>query len=230
MKRPLRAALVVFQPGRATQTLIGLNVLMFLVEVGLGGGTNLEVLYRLGALFSPAVRGGEWWRLTTSLFLHFGTGHLAMNMFGLWILGPFTEFALGFRRFVLVYLLAGIGSMGMVMIFSSGPDGEQLTVGASGCIMGLVGATAAIMLRGWLQEKALAAKRRLLAMVVIVSMQYVFDSVVPHVSMTAHLSGAFIGFLATMVLRDRLRPSSPPRQKPAPTIAPRELEEEEEGP
>lgn len=99
--------------------------------------------------------------------------------------------------------------MGMVMIFGTGPNGEQLTVGASGCIMGLVGATGALMLRGWLREKALAAKRRLLATLLIVSIQYVFDSVVPQVSMTAHLSGAFIGFAVTMLLRDRLRPPAP---------------------
>ena len=74
------------------------------------------------------------------------------------------------------------------MLFGSGPDGMQLTVGASGCIMGLVGATGALMLRGWLREKGLAAKRRLIAMLVIVAMQSLFDSVVPHVSMTAHLS------------------------------------------
>ncbi|MGA2257916.1 MAG: rhomboid family intramembrane serine protease, partial [Thermoguttaceae bacterium] len=135
---------------RATQILIMLNVCMFVAELHTGGGTDLGVLYHLGALYPPAVLAGEWWRLIASLFLHFGPIHLAMNMFALWILGPFAEFALGFRRFILVYLLAGIGSMGMVMLFGSGPNGEQLTVGASGCVMGLVGATGALMLRGWL--------------------------------------------------------------------------------
>ncbi len=72
--------------------------------------------------------------------------------------------------------------------------------------MGLVGATGALMLRGWLKEKANPAKRRLVAMLLIVSLQTLFDSVVPQVSMTAHLSGALIGFAATMVLRDRLKP------------------------
>ena len=189
---------------RATQILILLNVVMFVAEVCLGGSTNLKVLYRLGAMFPPAVRAGQWWRLIAALFLHCGELHLALNMFALWILGPFTEFALGFRRFILVYLLAGIGSMAVVLVFGSGPDGEQLTVGASGCIMGLVGATGALMLRGWLREKAFVAKRRLAAILVIVVLQTLFDSVVPQVSMTAHLSGAFIGFAATMVLRDRI--------------------------
>jgi rhomboid protease GluP len=189
----------------ATQILIALNVLMFFVEVYRGGSTNGFVLYDLGALFPPTVREDhQWWRLIAALFLHYGELHLAMNMIALWILGPFVEFALGLRRFVLVYLLAGIGSMATVMAFSS-PAHEHFTVGASGCIMGLVGATAALMLKGWLRERALAAQRRLVAVLLIVAMQTVFDSLVPQVSMTAHLSGACIGFVATLFLRDRLR-------------------------
>ncbi len=189
---------------RATQLLIAINVLAFVAEICLGGSTNLHVLYQLGGLFPPAVRDGEWWRLVASLFLHFGPLHLAMNMLGLWLLGPFLEFALGFRRFVLVYLLAGIGSMATVMALSSRLDAEALTVGASGCVMGLVGATGLLMLRGWLREKALAARRRLALMLLIVSMQTLFDFAIPQVSMTAHLSGAVIGFAATIFLHDRL--------------------------
>ncbi len=189
---------------RTTQLLIVVNVFAFIAESCLGGGTKLDVLYRLGALFPPAVREGEWWRLVASLFLHFGALHLALNMFGLWLLGPFVEFALGFRRFLFVYLLAGVGSMAMVMVLSSPADAEPLTVGASGCVMGLVGATGSLMLRGWLREEALAAKRRLLAMLLIVLTQTLFDLTIPNVSMTAHLSGVFIGFAATIFLCDRL--------------------------
>ena len=190
---------------RATQLLIAFNVLAFFVEIRFGGAMNSETLYRLGALFPPDVRAGQWWRLVTSLFLHAGLLHLAMNMFALCVLGPFVEFALGFRRYLLVYLTAGVGSMGTVVMLASGPSSQQMTVGASGCIMGLVGATGALMLRGWLREKALYARRRLTAVLAIIAMQTVFDSLVPQVSMTGHLSGAIIGFLTTMLLRDRLR-------------------------
>ena len=189
---------------QATQTLIGLNLLMFGAEMYLGGGTNPDTLYRLGALFPPAVRGGEWWRLFAAMFLHFGPLHLAMNMFALWVLGPFVEFALGFARFLLVYAVSGIGSMAGVMALASGPNGQQLTVGASGCIMGLVGATGALMLRGWLREKALSARRRLLLILLILLTQSLFDSVIPQISMTAHLSGALIGFACALLLTDRL--------------------------
>ncbi|NLS91721.1 MAG: rhomboid family intramembrane serine protease [Planctomycetaceae bacterium] len=199
---------------RATQLLMAVNVLAFIAESCLGGGTNLDVLYRLGGLFPPAVRDGEWWRLVASLFLHFGALHLAMNMLALWALGPFVEFALGFWRFMLVYLLAGIGSMATVMALSSPTGAEPLTVGASGCVMGLVGATGSLMLRGWRREKALAAKRRMVLMLLIVFMQFLFDSAIPQVSMTAHLSGAFIGFAAAIFLRDRL--TAPATGKPRP--------------
>jgi len=186
----------------ASQIIIVANIAMFAAEIALGGGDNAETLYRLGALFPPSVRAGESWRLVASLFLHFGPFHLAMNMLGMWVLGPFVEFALGFRRFVFVYLLTGIGSMWVVM--QIGPP-QQMTVGASGCIMGLVGATGALMLRGWLREKALAARRRLIGVVTIVLMQTIFDSMVPQVSMTGHLSGTIIGFAIALVLGDRLR-------------------------
>jgi rhomboid protease GluP len=189
---------------RATQILIVLNLLMFAAETSFGGGENLDTLYRLGAFFPPSVRAGEWWRLVSALFLHFGWLHLAMNMGALWLLGPFMEYALGFRRYLLAYLASGIGSMGVVMALSSGAANDQLTVGASGCIMGLVGATGAIMLRGWRREKAFTAKRRLGVVVLVVVVQTLFDSMVPQVSMTAHLSGALIGFLVTLRLRDRL--------------------------
>src|SRR5262249_55942776 len=159
-----------------------------------------NALFRLGALFPPAVRAGDWWRLFAALFLHYGTLHLSMNMFALWVLGPFTEFALGLRKFLLVYLLAGIGSMAVVLELWSGPEGRQMTVGASGCVMGLIGATAALMLRGWLRENARLAKRRLIVMVFIVATQTLFDAMVPQVSMAAHLSGAFIGFIGTIFL------------------------------
>ena len=78
-------------------------------------------------------------------------------------------------------------------------------VGASGCVMGLVGATMALMLRGWIRHKAISARRRLISASSIIIMQTVFDAIVPQVSMTAHLSGALIGFGTTLFLRDRLK-------------------------
>jgi rhomboid protease GluP len=192
----------------ATQILIAANVCMFLVEIYKGAslkGDNAdnETLFRLGAFFPQAVLDGQWWRLFTPMFLHFGALHIAANMAGLWFLGPFTEFALGFWRYLLVYLLAGIGSSATVLLMSLATGKSDLMVGASGAIMGIVGTMGAVMLRGWRREGAQAAKRRLVAVALIVAMQTLFDSITPEVSMTAHLSGAIIGFLAALVVGER---------------------------
>jgi rhomboid protease GluP len=167
---------------RATQLIIAANLVMFALEVYLGGATNGDVLMRLGALYPPAVHAGEWWRLLAAMFLHFGALHVT----------------------ILVYLGAGLGSMWVVMKFGSGPHSHQVTVGASGCIMGLVGATGGLVLKGWLRERAHPAKRRLRAVITILFMQTVFDAMIPQVSMTAHLSGAFFGFLIALLLPNQL--------------------------
>ncbi|HYT60153.1 MAG TPA: rhomboid family intramembrane serine protease [Haliangiales bacterium] len=186
---------------RACQIFIALNILVYLEELNLGGSTRLTVLFRLGALVPQAVHEGEWWRLVAANFLHYGVLHLTMNMLGLWILGPFVEFALGFRRFCLIYLLSGVGSMGTTLIWMTAAGGDQILVGASACVMGLVGGTGAILLRGWRQQKARIASRRLVSVLFIVALQTLFDWVVPQVSMAAHLSGLAIGFLTTLFLQ-----------------------------
>jgi rhomboid protease GluP len=193
---------------RATQILIAANFAMFALEVYLGGATNGEVLMRLGAMYPPAVRAGEWWRLGAALFLHFGALHVCMNMIGLWALGPFVEFALGFFRYLFLYLAAGVASMFVVMKFGSGPFGHHTTVGASGSIMALVGATGGLLLKGWIQQRAQPARRRLQAVITILAMQTVFDAVIPQVSMTAHLSGALFGFVLALIIPNKLISSS----------------------
>jgi membrane associated rhomboid family serine protease len=79
--------------------------------------------------------GGEWWRLITAGFLHFGIIHIAFNMYLLYMLGQMLEPAIGRVRFLLVYL-AGLlgGSAGSLII-----DGNALAGGASGAVFGLMG-------------------------------------------------------------------------------------------
>lgn len=192
---PLREA-------RATRLLILLNIALFIVEIRGGGATNTDTLERLGAVVPELVRQGQWWRLYASLFLHYGAIHIAMNMMNLSVIGPFVEGAFGYFKFLLVYFVAGIGSMFVVMTLSR--HGIP-TVGASGAIMGLVGATGALMLKGWLHQRAHPAKRRLTAILSIVGMQTIFDALIPQVSMTAHLSGVAIGFVTALVLPNRLK-------------------------
>ncbi|HSP45787.1 MAG TPA: rhomboid family intramembrane serine protease, partial [Chthoniobacterales bacterium] len=118
---------------------IALNIAMFVAELRFGGSTNPFTLHRLGALEPWAVRyGGEYWRMLTSLFLHFGLLHLLFNLYALFVIGPGLERIIGSVRFALYYLLAGLGSSAGVLLlrFANFSRPEQL-VGASGCVMGV---------------------------------------------------------------------------------------------
>jgi rhomboid protease GluP len=204
-----------YQELRGAYVVIGcvlLNLAAFAGELAAGGSENLQTLYRLGALWPPAiVQGGEWWRLVTACFLHFGPVHLLFNMLALMLLGPWVEWAMGHWRTLLVYVGSAIGSMALVLLLiEQRVIGNQLAVGASGAIMGLVGAQAVLFGRGWNTMRSRLARGRLAGVVVIVVFQAAFDLSTPQVSFTAHASGFLIGVLLTvLVTRTRSREISP---------------------
>ncbi len=203
-------ARVVRRTAYATYALIVLYLAVYAAEMALGGSTNLRVLYRMGALVPSAVLAGEWWRTGAALFLHHGPVHLLANALGLLLLGPFVEFALGRVRYLLAYFAAGLGSMAViVLVASGGPHADAILVGASGGIMGLVGATVAVHLRGWLRERAWLSSRRLVFLGVIITFQVAFDVATPQSSFLAHFGGVVIGFAVAGLLRHRVSAAVP---------------------
>lgn len=190
------------RPTVAVMTLIVLNVVMFLVEVKMGGSTSALTLHRLGALEPWAVRyGGQYWRMLTALFLHFGALHLVFNLYALYVIGPGLERITGAVRFALLYLVAGLGSSAGVLLlrFANYSRPEQL-VGASGCVMGVVGAWAGYLLR---HRREPFAGRRLANIGLIVAIQTAFDLSTPQISMVAHMSGLVCGVLLGLLIRGR---------------------------
>jgi membrane associated rhomboid family serine protease len=187
------------KPTIAVATLMILNGLMFVIEIAQGGSMNPETLHRLGQLEPAAVLvNGEYWRLLTALFLHYGPLHLAFNLYALWIIGPGLERALGALRFTICYLVAGIGSSAaVVMLRVVGLTQADELVGASGSVMGLVGAWAGFLLRN---RHAPLAGKRLQNILVIVAIQTAFDLSTPQVSMAAHLSGLLTGLVVGLIV------------------------------
>ena len=181
----------------ATYSLIALNIAVFFLEELAGGSENLQVLYQLGAFSQPAIARGEIWRMLTSTFLHYGLAHLAFNVLALYFIGPFVEYWLGIRRYFFTYFAAGLGGAVLTLLFS---DPREIVVGASGCVMGLIGASAAIHLRGWRTERAPAARKELLELALFIAIQTVFDIVVPGISFTGHLGGLITGFIIGRIL------------------------------
>lgn len=186
----------------AVLALIVLNVLVFLFEMSVGDLNDPDVLHRVGALEPYAVVvQGEYWRLFTALFLHGGLTHLLFNIFALYILGPPLEQSIGTARFAVCYLVSGLASSaGVVSLTLFGFVSVSQLVGASGCIMGIVGTWAGFLVR---HRHAPLAKQRLGNIVMIIVIQVAFDLSTPEVSMAAHLCGLIAGFFLGLILAPR---------------------------
>jgi membrane associated rhomboid family serine protease len=183
----------------AVLILILVNVLVFLFEMSAGGWNDPDVLHRIGALEPYAVVvQGEYWRMFTALFLHGGFLHLGFNLFALYVLGSPLERAIGTARFAACYLVSGLASSaGVVALTVTGLVQVAQVIGASGCIMGVVGAWAGFLLRN---RHAPLAKQRLANIALIVGIQIAFDLSTPQVSMAAHMCGLIAGFFLGLIL------------------------------
>jgi membrane associated rhomboid family serine protease len=183
----------------AVLVLILLNVLAFLLEFSVGDLNDPEVLHRAGALEPySVVAQGEYWRLFTALFLHGGFTHLLFNVFALYVLGPALERSIGTIRFAACYLLSGLASgAGVVGLTLVGLVQVSQLVGASGSVMGVVGAWAGFLIR---HRHVPQAKQRLGNIVMIIVIQIAFDLSTPQVSMAAHLCGLIAGFFLGLTL------------------------------
>lgn len=184
-----------------TYSLMVINILVFILEIIQGGSENLEVLYRLGAAVPEAIFSGEPWRVVTANFLHFGYIHLGSNLLGLWILGPYVEFYLGWVRYLMIYTISGVGAIYLFadLAIITGRE-DDILVGASAAIMGLMGATFTILWRGWRQENSKVAQERLRLVMLIIGLQVVFDFTVANVSFLGHAFGLILGILTTSVI------------------------------
>ncbi len=181
----------------ATYVLIAVNLIFFILEYTGGGFTNEETLTNLGALIPQAVKAGEWWRLLNANFLHFGWIHLLSNIIALYFLGKIVEPNLGRLWYLITYFVSGIGAM-IAFTFLAEPD--QILIGASGAIMGLIGAILAIFLKVWRKDNSRIARQRMLVILFMVGLQFAFDLANPQVSFLCHLFGFIIGFITVCLL------------------------------
>ncbi|MGB1275475.1 MAG: rhomboid family intramembrane serine protease, partial [Nannocystaceae bacterium] len=131
-----------------TLVLLGLEGLAFAAELP-GGAENPQNLVELGAMIGPlSLLDGEYWRLFTAGFLHFGWLHLGLNAAGIFFFGRLLEQAIGAIRFGLLYVVASVGAMGILLAVNEMTSGEPfLIVGASASLMGIVGALLAVSLK-----------------------------------------------------------------------------------
>ena len=177
--------------------IIAVNVLVFLAAELTGGSENAEHMVQMGASYTPYVAGGEYYRLFTSMFLHFGLAHLLNNMVLLFFLGDYMERFLGKVRYLILYL--GGGFLGNVFSFWAElrQGREVVSAGASGAIFAVLGGLVILLLihRGRMEDLSLP---RVLLMAAL-SLYVGFRSA--GVDGFAHLGGFLGGALLTVIMK-----------------------------
>ena len=125
---------------KVTKALVAINVAVYVAELVTGGGVNGtgSTIYLHGVLYGPLVEQGDWWRLLTAAFLHYGPVHLILNMVGLYWFGSLLEERIGAARYLMLYLVSGLAGSAGALLWSNGF--LTPTVGASGAIFGILGA------------------------------------------------------------------------------------------
>lgn len=167
-----------------------------------------QVLYR-GALIPQLVANGEWWRLVSSVFLHSGFVHLALNMLSLYFLGSFAEEAFGRGRFLALYLISGLAG-GIAYLYFG--DFGQPVVGASGAIFGLLGGVFGYTLQRGTFSWQNPVIRQLL---VLTALNLYIGFSVQNISNTAHLGGLAGGLVFGYLMAPTLY-----SRKTLPSVAP----------
>jgi membrane associated rhomboid family serine protease len=176
-----------------TKTLIGINVVVYLMELATGGSLNGTggTVFEKGALFVGnqfiGLAAGEWWRLVTAGFLHAGIIHIGFNMLLLWWFGAELERGLGRLRFLAVYFVSLLaGSAGAILL-----DPQVATVGASGAVFGLFGAA-------FVLERQAGITRGPAFTIIVLNL--VLSFVIPGISIGGHIGGLVGGALSMLAL------------------------------
>lgn len=190
----------------ATYVLIALNAAAFLAEIAGGSGglsaQNSSVVFDFG-LFGPSVAEGEWYRLLTSGFLHASILHIGFNMFALYFLGRILEPGIGTPRFVALYFASLFaGSFGALLL-----DPNALTIGASGAVFGIFGATFVIA-----RSRGVDALASTIGFVLLFNLVLTFGS--ERLSVGSHLGGLAAGLLCALVIVAGDRGMLGPRRLP----------------
>lgn len=178
---------------KVTRTLIALNVAVYVAELATGGNVNGvgSSIYDKGVLVAGrtvdahghliGVAQGEYWRLLTAAFLHYGPFHLILNMLALYWFGSLLEQRIGSGKFLLLYLVSGLaGSAGALVASPLTP-----TVGASGAIFGVLGAGLVLE-----HQRDYVFGGSALGIIVL---NLVFTFAVPNISIGGHIGGLIGG-------------------------------------
>ncbi|OIW08008.1 hypothetical protein TanjilG_20109 [Lupinus angustifolius] len=160
-------------------------------------GPSSLTLTKMGALkWDSVVNHHQGWRLITCIWLHAGIIHLAANMFSLVFIGIRLEQQFGFVRIGIIYLLSGFGGSVLSSLFIR----NNISVGASGALFGLLGAMLSELITNWTIYSNKAAALLTLLVIVVINLAI---GILPHIDNFAHIGGFLTGLLLGFILLAR---------------------------
>ena len=186
-----------------TMALVAANVAIFIGDM-VSGSNQFGDHHRTaeGALYGPAVAEGDWWRPITAGFLHANLLHIGFNMFLLWQLGILLEPAIKRWAFAVLYFMALLGGSFLTLIL----DPNALTLGASGAVFGLMGATFIA-----LRSRGVDPFSTGIGPLLVINLILTFA--IPGISIGGHIGGLIAGALGGLILWEwgpRLGRNAPP--------------------
>ena len=174
-----------------TIAIIAVNVIVFFITAFGGDVMSGSYMVSVGADFSPyVILEGQWWRLITCMFLHFGFRHLAGNMVSLALYGISLERAVGKWKFLAIYMLSGLFSSLASCLFHYFTHDYVVSAGASGAIYGLIGLmiVATIKSRGRIGSSGMIYRLGIVALFIFYS-----NFISSGVDVAAHIGGLVFG-------------------------------------
>lgn len=192
-----------FQP--VNTVLVAANILVFLLLSLLGDVMDAAFMADHGAMvWESVVEQGQWYRLFTSTFMHFGIDHLMQNMLILLLIGARLERILGGRRYAIIYLGSGIAASLSSLFFTLARDPYTVSAGASGAIFGVMGGLLWLILKDVVQRRRQRMQEIGLSgmiFVIVSALSYGFTT--SGVDNAAHVGGLIGGFILAGILSIR---------------------------
>lgn len=183
-----------------TTALIIINAAVFLILSVSGNTEDMYFMLEHGAVYEPfVVQGHEFYRLFTSMFLHFGIDHLLNNMVLLGALGWNLEMEIGKVRFLAVYLVSGIGGNIFSLYYGVRTQEYAVSAGASGAVFGLMGALLYVVIANRGRLGRLSGR----GMMFMVALSLYFGITSSGVDNLAHMGGLVCGFVLAFILYRR---------------------------
>jgi rhomboid protease GluP len=203
MRSPISAAPVVC-------AVLAVNVIVFMAMLLAGAGwwhAAQGVPLAWGANFGPATQDGQWWRLGTAMFVHFGVVHLALNMWALWDVGRLMERLMGRWRFAALYLGSGVLGNGVSLVVQGN---QAVSGGASGAVFSLYGALLVFLWRERRQVDRPEFRWLFGGALLFTALMLGLGLVLPGIDNSAHAGGLLAGALLGGLLARPWTAQSPP--------------------